>query len=75
MDCAVAVMYYMRELFAGRDLGEYSRGSIIRDIRANIAEMFTGFMNEDPAREENTGHPNCAGDKRDNISPMEKDDV
>ena len=48
LDCAIAVMYYMRELYAGRGLSGMVRHSTIRDMRANVAEVFTGFMMDNP---------------------------
>ena len=46
VDCAIAVMYYMTELFAGRILYGSVRSNVIRDMRANVAEMFARVMCE-----------------------------
>lgn len=39
MDCVVAVMYYTINLFVGRALDGILRSNVIRDMRANIAEV------------------------------------
>ncbi|KAM7460278.1 hypothetical protein LguiA_035796 [Lonicera macranthoides] len=46
VDCAVAVMYYMTELYAGRELDGSLRSSVIRDMRVRVAKVFTASMLE-----------------------------
>lgn len=39
-------MYYMTEIFAGRELDGTLRSSVIRDMRVRVAEVFTECMLE-----------------------------
>lgn len=49
LDCAIVVMYYMQELYAGHLLNGDVNSNVICEMRAHVAEVFTDFMKDPPA--------------------------